>query len=161
MTTSSNSSIAPFLSTTEVYPEDVSQRQIKHTNIYSNVSNAINVREIAIYDLQQLLTGQRFFNATNVQNLRFGYRKVFRLGALVSGATATIAHTISGLTTFTRLYGTIIDSAGFHLPLPYVDALNVTNQVSIYADVTNIYVVNGATANNIVSGIIVAEYLLN
>ena len=161
MTTSSNSSIAPFLSTTEVYPEDISQRQIKHTSVYSNVSNAINIREIAVYDLQQLLTGQRFFNPLDVQNLRFSYRKVFQLGALAAGATATIVHNISGLTTFTRLYGTLIDSAGFYLPLPYVDALNITNQVSIYADVTNIYVVNGATANNIVSGIIVGEYLLN
>jgi ribosomal protein S16 len=161
MTTSSNSSIAPFLSVTEVYPEDKSQRQIKHTNVYSNIANAVNVREISIYDLQTLITGQRFFNPNDVQNLRFSYRKVFQLGAVAAGATATIAHNINGLTTFTRLYGTLIDKAGFYLPLPYVDALNVTNQVSLYADITNIYVVNGATANDIVSGIIVAEYLLN
>lgn len=46
-----------FLSTSEVYPENEEQLRVKQTSVYSNIANSVNIREIAIYDLQQLLTG--------------------------------------------------------------------------------------------------------
>ncbi len=161
MTTSSNSSIAPYLNTTEIYPEDHSQRLMKQTNIYSNIANAVNVREIAIYDLQQLLTGQRFFDPLNVQNKRSTYRKVFQIGPIASGAVQTIAHGIAGVVSFTRMYGTCITDVVDFRPIPYVDVAAVTNQISLTCTATNLVIANGATSPNITSGIIVLEYLLN
>lgn len=161
MTTSSNSSIASFLNTTEVYPEDESELRIKQTNVYSKISNAVNVREIAIYDLQQLLTGQQFFTVGNPQRFRFTYRKVFNIGAIAAGATLTVAHGITNPIVFTRMYGTCVTAVVDFRPIPYADAAVVTNQISLTCSATNLVIVNGATAPNITSGIIVLEYLLN
>ena len=161
MTTSSNSSIAPYLRTTEVFPEDQSQLLIKHTNVYSNVANAVNVREIGIYDLQELLSGKKWFNTTNLQNMRSVYRKVFQIGPINAGAIQTIAHGISGIVAFTHMYGTCITSVVDYRPIPYVDETVVTNQIRLNCSGTNLIIANGATAPGITSGSIVLEYLLN
>ncbi len=167
MTASNINAITPFLPQTQVYPEDESQRLIVHTNVYTNISNAVNNREISMYPLQPIVSGQRFFDPNNPQNQRFGFRSVYQLGAVASGATATIAHNIPGTigpvvtTTFTDIYGTCITDIPDYRPLPYTDETNVTNQISIKVVGANIVIGNGATAPNITSGIIVLEYLLN
>lgn len=150
----------PFLNTTEVFPEDESQLRIKLTDVYSTTANAINVRDVAIYDLLELQTGQQFFDPEKNQETRPTLRKVFQLGAKAVGGTYTIPHDITRLVTFTRMYGTCITNPLSYLPIPYADVTNVTNQVSLYADAANLYVVNGATADPIVSGIVVLEYIL-
>lgn len=150
-----------FLPTTEVFPEDNSQFLIKQTSVYSNIANSMNIREVAIYDLRQLSTGQRFFNPSDVQNLRQGFRNVFSIGTIAPGATLTTAHGISGIVSCTRIYGTCITSLGDFRPIPYADTGNVTNQISIRVTSSNIIITNGATAPEITSGIIVLEYLLS
>ena len=128
MTASDINANVPFLSQTEVYPEDQSQLLIKHTNLYTNISNAVNNREISLYALQPIVNGQRFFDPANVQNQRFGFRSVYQLGAVGTGTTVTIAHGIPGTvapytTTFTRIYGTCITDVVDYRPLPYTDAV--------------------------------------
>jgi len=161
MTTSSNSSIAPYLNTTEFFPPDDVQRTIKHTNVYSNIANAVNVREISLYPLEAILTGQQFFSATEPKVGKYAYRKVFIVPAIAAGATLNIAHGITGLVQLTHIYGTCVTDVVDYRPIPYVDAVAITNQVSIKVVGANIVIVNGATAPNITSGIIVLEYLLN
>ena len=161
MTTNSNNSIAPFLNMSEVYPEDESQLRIKQTTVYSNIANAVNIREIAVYDLQQLLTGQHWFDPLTVQKKRFTYRQVYQIGAIAAGATLNVLHRIVGVVAFTRMYGTCITDVVDYRPIPYADAAVVTNQISLTVAGVNLVIVNGATAPNITSGIIVLEYLLN
>jgi hypothetical protein len=153
--------VPSFLATTETFPKDNSQLLTKLTNVYSNIANTMNVREVAIYDLQRLSTGQKFFNPSDTQNLRQTFRTVYRIGSVAPGASLSVAHGISGLTAFTRMYGTLITNVVDHRPLPYVDITNVTNQVSLRADGTNFYVSNGATAPAITSGIVILEYLMS
>lgn len=155
------SPVLPFLPTTQVFPEDDSQFLVKLTSVYSDIANSVNVRQIGLYDLQQLLTGQSFFTPGNPGRFRQSFRKLFTLGAIAPGGIATIAHGITGLTAFTHIYGTLVTGTGLYLPLPYVDTTNVNKQCSIYVDNTNITITNGAGNAAIASGIVVLEYLLN
>ena len=161
MTVSSNASIAPFLNTTEVYPEDESQLRIKLTDVYTKTATSVNLREIAIYDLQELLTGQLWFDPNDNQNKRFTFRQVYQIGAIAAGATLNVLHGIVGVVAFTRMYGTCVTAVVDYRPIPYADAAVVTNQISLTVAGVNLVIVNGATAPNITSGIIVLEYLLN
>ena len=163
MTTASNSPV-PFLNTTEVFPEDDEQLRIKLTDVYSATANAVNVRDVSIYDLQELQNGQQFFDPADNQGTRAVFRKVFELGAKAAGGTYTIATGITRLSTFTRIYGTCITAIVDHRPLPYVDTTNATNQVSITivpaGASSNLIVQVGATSPNITSGIVVLEYIV-
>ena len=163
MTTASDSPV-PFLNTTEVFPEDDEQLRIKLTDVYQRTASAMNVREISIYDLQELQNGQQFFDPSDDQATRPVLRKVFELGAKVAGGTYTIATGITRLSVFTRIYGSCITEIVDYRPLPYVDTANVTNQVSITiipAGASSDLVVQvGATSPNITSGIVVLEYIL-
>jgi hypothetical protein len=115
-----------------------------------------------------VVTGERWFNpatvnfdSANIPAKRQTYRQVFVLPPTLQGATTLITHNIANIVAFTRIYGTCITNVPDFRPIPYTDTLFVTNQISIKANATQIIVINGTTAPNITSGIIVIEYLLN
>lgn len=165
MTFGPSNSFGFFLIQNQYFSKDQETFLQQITKINADISRTVNVREIALFDLAEIPTGQQWFNTANVQIKRDGFRKVFTFGAIAPGATSTIAHGITGFSTltFTHIYGTAITSAATfnQRPLPYVDVTNVTNQISIDADATNFRIVNGATAPNVLSGIVVLEYLKN
>lgn len=164
MTFLPTNSRSPFLPTTQVFPEEESQRIIVLTDNYTALAHGINQREIGTYETIEQLNGQQFFNSTDPEKKRFAYRKVFVVGAIGIGATSTIAHGITGVnttTTFTHIYGTAQTSVIDNRPIPYASATAVTAQIEVNVDATNINIINGATAPAITSGIIVLEYLKN
>ncbi len=152
---------SPFLPTSQVYPEDLSQLLITMTQVYIDQANAINIRQIGIFDQTQSVTGQQFFNTSNVQQPRLSFRKVFSIGAIAAGATSTTAHGLTGVTSYTHIYATAVTVIPDNRPIPYNSATLVTDQVSLTVTATNIVIVNGATAPNITSAIVVLEFLLN
>ena len=152
---------AAFLPTYDVFSEDDSQRLYQLNKNYTDTANAVNVREIALYDTVELLDGQQFFTTGNAQKKRYGYRKVFSIGTVNAGATLTTAHGLTGVTLFTRIYGTVITATPDYRPIPYTSATAVNQQIEIRVDATNFYIVNGAAAPQISSGIVVLEYLKN
>ena len=87
----SNSKTA-FLNTTEVFPEDFSQFLIKLTNLYTDIANAVNLREIAQYDLIEFITGEQWFTTGNAQVKRSTFRKVYSIGSIAAGATLNTPH---------------------------------------------------------------------
>lgn len=162
MTYSPPSSLGPFINTFQEFPIDNTQEMKRVlTKMYTDLSQAINFRESGAFELSELLTGQQFYTVNNNQTKRFVYRKCFETGAIASGATASIAHGISPLTTFTNIYGTVQTDSPDWRPVPFSSTVNVTNQISIRVTTTNIVIGNGATAPNIVSGIVILEYLKN
>jgi len=165
MTFLPSNSLSPFLPTSQVFPEDEVQRLIVHNDIYTNVAIAVNQREIGVYETVEAITGQQFFNPTNAQQKRLTYRRLYVIGAIAAGATLTTAHGITGFSTltFTRISGTAITAAGTFnkVPIPYASATLITDQIQIDADDTNFRIINGATASNIASGIVILEYLKN
>ena len=164
MTTSDSNYPVSFLNTSEVFPEDDEQLRIKLTDVYQSTASAMNVREISVYDLQELQNGQQFFDPANDQSTRAVFRKVFDLGPKVAGGTYTIATGITRLSNFTRIYGTCTTAVVDYRPLPYVDTASVTNQISITivpaGASSNLVVQVGATSPNITNGIVVLEYIL-
>jgi len=128
---------------------------------YTDCAQYINLREIAQYDQVELLTGQQFFTAGNNQVKRKSFRKAFELGAVAAGATVNIAHGLTGVVLYTRIYGTCITGVVDYRPIPWASATLVTDQVQLRVVGANIEVINGATAPAITSGLIVLEYLKN
>ena len=85
-----------------------------------------------------------------------GLRQVYQF----AGA-GTVKHGLnfSSISTFTKIYGIIYDGSVYY-PIPYVDVTDVTNQISITVDDTNINITAGAgSPPSITSGIIVLEWI--
>lgn len=172
MTTNSPGSIsAPYLPTSVKYPTDPSELQNTLSKSYIEISQAVNRRSIGIFNTFQMVTGNQYFSNTNnsVQKpiqYRQSYRKVFPFSAIAAGATLAIDHAITGITECVNIYGSCITDAivnpnGKYLPLPYASVTNVNLQIQLDVNDTQINITNGAAADNILSGSIVLEYLLN
>ena len=145
-----------FVPVFEYFPEDDEELLIKLSSLHTIIASSINSREIAFYqDGTQVITGQQFSSGGSQKQ---GFRKTFYFGAINAGATLNIAHGLSGVSAFTRIYGTVA-TASDSRPLPYVDATDVTKGTSVLVGSTNISIVNGAAATAITSGIVVLEYL--
>lgn len=152
---------SPFVSTFQYFPEDLSQLMVILNNMYTSLANAINQRQIGSFNLFEQVNGQFFTNPNDVQIPRNGFRKCFNVGVIAPGATSIIAHGITGVTIFTGFSGGVVTNVPDFRPLPFVSATLVTNQIQVYADATNVYVVNGATAPQINSGLLILDFLKN
>jgi hypothetical protein len=161
MTFNPSNSVAPFLQTSVYFPEDFEEFRVKFLEFYRNISNSVNVREISVFDLQEFLTGQQWFTAGNPQVKRQTFRKVFNIGSIATGATSNTAHGLTAITAFTAIYGSCVTDAPDFRPIPYASATNVTAQIEIKVNSTNIVIINGAASPNITSAIVVLEYLKN
>lgn len=146
---------APFLPTSEIYPEDNEQLLIRLTQIYQEMALRINVKDIAQYETDvELLNGQQF-SGTTPQVKRFAYRKVLSTGTLSTGAN-TVAHGINFPTPntfhFTRIYGVIENTTTpLYVPIPNSDTL-------VTVDGTNVNITIPAAYNGF-SGRAILEYL--
>jgi len=162
MTTFGPKEQTAFVNASEVYPEDAKDMSDKLNFTNALIANAINIREISLYqEANQLVTGQQFSTPGDNNTFRYSFRQLFYFGAIAPGATLTIAHGITGIVLVTAWKGGIVTNVVDFRPLPYVDEILVTNQVSVKVDATNIYIGNGATAPAITSGDVTIEYLLN
>lgn len=164
MTFNPTNSLGPFISTSTFFPDDFEEFRAKFLELYRDLSNAVNTREVGVYDLVEFLTGENWFTSGNPQIKRKTYRKVFELPATAAGATTLIAHGITGVnaaTTFTHIYGACVTVAPDNRPIPFASATLVTDQIQVLVTAANIAVTNGATAPNITSGYIILEYLKN
>ena len=154
-----------YLNTSEVFPQDQSQFLIKITDVYSKTANAVNIRQIGLFqEGNAQLTGQQFSTFANSSVTKFSYRKIFYFGAINTGATLNIPHGITNLVQLTNLYGTCITDVVDYRPIPFADVGVVVNSIAIRATGGvggNIIIQNGAGSPPITSGIAVIEYLLN
>ena len=157
MTSSPTNSLAYKIAENMTFAKEWEPFLNQFTTLYNQFSKAINARDIALYEETEVVNGQMFFGA-NPQTKRTVYRKCFPITAIAIGAVLNIPHGIDNLTSFTRMYGTIVTSVPDDRPLPYVDAAVVTNQVSVLRNGANIVIQNGATSPAITSGYLIAEY---
>jgi hypothetical protein len=152
---------AVFLPTTIQYPKDPQELIIRLNKAYEDIATRLNVKQIGIFDLVEFLTGEQWFTTANPQVKRQTFRKAFEIGAIAAGATSTTAHGLTNVTAYTHIYGTAITDVIDYRPIPYASATVVTEQIEIKVDATNITIINGATAPNITSALVVLEYLKN
>jgi hypothetical protein len=151
-------------------PRDAAQLQQVLTLLYVRMARAINTKSGSLYSLTEFGNFEQY-NTTidpvaQLTIFRDVYRKVFDMVALNGspispGATVSFPHNIQGITFGTTIYGaaTNSDSPVKYIPLPYVSATAVTDQVQVYMTSTNIVLVNGSTQSALTSATIVCEYL--
>lgn len=154
MTYSPSNSLGPFIPTSTFFPDEFSSFREKFLDLYRQLSNSINTREVGIFDLNQNPTGQSWFTLGDPQTKRFAFRKAFTFTA-----AGNIAHGLSGLTQVMG-YGEYTDGTNFYGVI-YASSVAIAGQVTFYVTPTNIVVIADAAAPAITSGVIVLEYLLN
>jgi len=161
MTFDPANSLGPFLQTSIYFPDEFDEFRVTFLQLYRNIANVTNTREVGIYDQVEFQTGEQWFNPANTQFKRMTFRQVFPIGAIAAGATSTTAHGITGITAFTHIYGTAITATPDFRPIPYSSVTAVNQQIELRVTAANIIISNGAAAPNITSAIVVLEYLKN
>lgn len=161
--TPSNQQQQPYLPTSRSFPvQNPVQLEPELVKSYTDIANAVNLRTIGIFEKSQIVTGERWFSISTTDNnvKRQTYRQTYTFDAIAAGATLSFAHNISNIVQFTRIYGTCITNKPDFRPLPYA-SVTLNANIELNCDTTKVNILNGASAPNIVSGIIVLEYLLN
>lgn len=161
MTNPNNSSFNSYLPTSIFLPDEPKQMLIRLQGYLREISLKVNIRQLGFYEDIETPAGQAFFSVDDTSQKRLSFRKVFQFGPIVAGTTLNIIHGLGTVSLFTNIYGTILTAVPDNRPLPYVDEAVVTNQVSVKIVGANIVIINGATAPNITSGIVILEYLKN
>lgn len=147
-----------FLPTTIFFPDNFDEFRVKFIESYILSANAINSRDIGIYDEQEIITGQ-VWATTDVLTKGSTFRKIFFFGAIAPGATLNIPHGLgSTISLVTEWKGGVVVAGGFR-PLPRVSATAVNEQISVDISGANIVIVNGAGAPAITNGVVVLEYI--
>lgn len=146
-----------FVDSTLIVPEDPTDQEYLVKQRYEQFANAINNREIALYDTVEFETGQDWYNPKDAQAYRSGYRKVVLTGA-ITGHTV-IPHGITNLVQVTQAWG--IGNAGspvVFFPLVFAGQAG-TDNVSFKIDLTNVIFDLGGTATALDDSFVVIEYL--
>jgi hypothetical protein len=113
-----------------------------------------------------VVTGNQYYNSnlyiSKPIQFRQSYRQIYPFGAIAIGATLIVPHGIRNLTEVVNVYGNCITDVPDFRPIPYASVdTDVTFQIELNVDYTNINIINGASSQTIVSGTIILEYLLN
>ena len=154
MTFNPLNTVGPFLPVNQTFSDDDKQFLIQITQRDRDIARYLNIREIAVYDLNQNPSGRQWFNSANVQQKRNAFRQVYTFTA-----TGNIAHGLTGITLCTA-YGEFTDGTNFYGAI-YASSVTIAGQVTFYVTPTNIVVQAGAGAPAITAGVIVLDYLLN
>lgn len=140
-----------------------------------STADIVNLKENALYEIEEILTAQQWFKAADNQEKRYTYRKVINFGALPDTTTKTVVHNIpvrAAATTyagdpgtiFTKIYGvathpTNTDPAIKALPIPYVDPATAANGIQLYVTDTNVVIITAANYSAYTTCYVVLEYI--
>lgn len=129
------------------------------STVYTQTATSVNLKINGVYDLVEVQTGSQYNSVGDPQKKRFSFRQMY----YIDPAALTFNHNITGYSTlnFVNIYGVVNTAVPDARPLPYVDTVNVTNQIGITVNATQVIITNGATAPAITGGIVVLEYLKN
>ena len=148
---------SPFLRTTRHFPQDPQPLSVELSKSYLDIASFVNARTIGTYAVNApSITGNQFFTS-GLASKRQSLRQIYTFTS-----SGTIPHGINfqNVTAFVQIYGTFTEGTNWY-PIPYVNTVNVINQISIRVDSTNIVIIAGAGAPAIVSGIVNLEWLTN
>jgi hypothetical protein len=149
---------SPYLRNQRDFPDDNAKLlAVQVDKAYIEIANAVNSRIIGTFAPNfSIVTGESWY-------LKGGSQKQQTLRQVYPFSVAgSIAHgiTVSSISGFTAIYGTVSDTSGNWYPLPYVDSTSAANQISLQITATNIVITQGAGAPfTIASGFVVLEWL--
>ena len=110
------------------------------------ISEAVNTKEGALYNLTEVATFQQYYIEGNTLNFRGTYRTTYDMvnlngGPIANGATVSFPSNITNLVNLMHMFGGATASNGRKLPLPY--AGETSNNIAIFIDATgNVVLVN-------------------
>lgn len=150
----------PYLRTTRAFPQDPQRLQLELTRAWTELANVVNTHAIGLFNLQPTLTGQQWFtanaSAANPAQTRQAIRQVYQF----SDSTLTFNHNIPNIDQITNFYGQFYDGT-YWQRLPYVDVVNVTNQIGVKVSSTQVIITKGAGAPpSMTQGVFVIEWLV-
>ena len=154
-----------------IYDLDVQSEQFKElfVRLYQNINNISvnqNLKVTGYYQQTEFVCGKQYFPNPSLTELnsnpepvyRQVYRKVFNFGALPNTAIKTMPHgiplaTSNSVYTFTSISGCSTDPVGkAAFPLP-------SNDIALFVDATDIYVITTSDLTAYSVTYIVLEYL--
>jgi len=157
----------------QIYSTEVTSPEFKEllVRLYQNINNialVLNVKDSAIYPLQEFVNGQLWFQNPSYNSSTAGdasLRQVFRIvinfGVLPVTTSKSVAHTIpiTPMTTFTRIYATASDTTGNnYLPIPYASASG-TDNIQIDVNATNVTITTASDRSNFNICYCILEYI--
>lgn len=149
------------------FPRDQDRLVEQLVLVYKRIAYTLNSKEGGLYSSQEYQSSQQY-NLNATQTFTNVYRKCFDMvelngGPIAPGATVSFAHNISSVVQLVHMYGGAknSDATPKFIPLPYVSATVVTQQVQVYITSTNVVLVNGATQTALTSATLVVEVLKN
>jgi hypothetical protein len=155
-------SVAPYLPNAVDFEAEINKLADQLNYIYSLVSNAVNVRDIAFYQNRELLSGGQLFTPGNPQKNRYIYRQCYNFGALpAKNASKTIPHGIdftnSGLE-FVSIYGASLYPGVQAVPLPFPKSTGNAD-IELELTATDIYIFCHQNYSMYTKTIITVEYV--
>ena len=151
------------LQTSLFLTDNYEQSWIRLQTFLVDIAQKMNIRQIGFFNLLETPTGQQWFPnpVTGIQRQTF--RQAYIVPAIAAGANVTIPINITNaaVVTYTHIYGTVKTDAPDDRPIPYAASAVVTNSIAVAVINGNIQIFVGATSPNVLSGIVVLEYLKN
>ncbi len=142
------------------YELDEDQLKTLLTRRDTQLSTSLNFKTNGVFETVELQNGEQFFTTNNVIPKRFVFRQVFVIPTsflpLAAGNSITVPISISGVTMFTKIYGTATTATDSR-PIPNSDIKIVVNTTG--QTVTGYTITNEATSATITSGIVILEYV--
>lgn len=155
-----NALVTSYLPTFRDFQQTDELLRLLLSKTYTEIANAVNLKENGVYDLVETQNGQQYFNPSTTRLKRFSFRKLITFGAIAAGSTSSVAHGITGITTGVDLYGTCITDVPDFRPIPHASVTaNANIELIVTSTVVTINV--GAGSPNVVSAIVILDYLKN
>lgn len=145
---------SPFLLSQREFPDKIPELTQEIFRMYVDVAQKVNARTVGTFSVNRpSTTGESWFiTSERLQTQRQLY-PITGPGSYPHGID------LSQINGFSRLFGTATDGTNWY-PIPYVDEVLATNQISLTVTPTNIEVVAGATAPVITQGYVVLEWIV-
>lgn len=133
----------------EVGSEEFKELLVRLYQTVNNIALATNVKTTGYYLNQEFVTGELYFNASNdFNNLRPVYSKTIDFGALPAAGTKSVAHGLAVTDTYSwvQIYATATNpNTLVGIPIGYVSASAIANNLEINVDGTNVNIKTGGT----------------
>lgn len=143
-----------FLRTSREFPEELSQLTVETNKMYLDVSQAVNVRDIALYPTTRpAQTGQQWFLSANQQQQ--GLRQVYTFTA-----AGNIPHGIPNLQPdqVTALFGSVVSGTSAYGVI-FSSNTAIAGQICAHVTGPNIVIAAGGGAPVFTSGRVVLEWI--
>lgn len=147
-----------FLDNTLIIPDDKTDLEYLAKTRYTEIADTINLREIGVFPLAEVETGQQWYTPGNPQQYRQVFRKVIPIGSVAAGPGTAVNHGITSISRFTNIYGTGNAAGPLYYALPYSEA-GGTGNVEVQVSDVSVTVILGATAPALTDVEVVLEYI--